>query len=255
VSVLLETEGLTVSYGGVNANEDVRIAVETGKIVGLIGANGAGKTTFVDAITGFAPVTSGSVEFEGQDITRLGPDRRARRGLVRTFQSLELFEDLTVADNLLVACERTRWWSLLRDLLARSRRKTVNEDVEWALGVVGIRHLADRYPEQLSHGQRKLAGLARALVARPKLLLLDEPAAGLDAHESQELSHALRRLLADGLAIFIIDHDMGLMMSVCDYVYVLDFGRIIAHGTPAAIRFDPTVIAAYLGSDSAEVEA
>lgn len=255
MSALLETRGLTVNYGGVNANDDIDIEVGAGRIVGLIGANGAGKTTFVDAITGFAPITSGSVLFDGEEITRLGPDRRARKGLVRTFQSLELFEDLTVADNLLVACEKTRWWSLPSDLLRRSQGSTVREQVSWALGAVGIEDLAERYPEELSHGQRKLAAVARALVNRPKVLLLDEPAAGLDAHESQGLSTALRALLAEGFAIFLIDHDMGLMMSVCDDVYVLDFGRVIAHGSPAEIRFNPDVIAAYLGSDATEVGA
>lgn len=254
MSVLLETRSLTVNYGGINANDNIEITVEMGQIVGLIGANGAGKTTFVDAITGFAPVTSGAVLFNGEDVTRHAPDVRARRGLVRTFQSLELFEDLTVADNLLVACEKTRWWTLPGDLLRRSRGKAVEDQVAWALDVAGIGKLADRYPEELSHGQRKLAGVARALVARPKLLLLDEPAAGLDAHESEELSGALRALIKEGLAIFIIDHDMGLIMSVCDDVYVLDFGQVIAHGTPAAIRYDQSVIAAYLGSESAEVK-
>lgn len=248
MTALLETRGLTVNYGGVNANDDIAIVIEAGTLVGLIGANGAGKTTFVDAISGFAPVASGTVWFAGEDITSLAPELRSRRGLVRTFQSLELFDDLTVWDNLLVACDQTHWWSFATDLLRRSQGKKVEEQVRWALRSMGIEHLADRLPQDLSHGQRKLAGVARALAARPQLLLLDEPAAGLDAHESAELSKALRRLVDEGISMFLIDHDMGLMLSVCDDVYVLDFGHLVAHGPPAAIRSDPAVIAAYLGT-------
>jgi branched-chain amino acid transport system ATP-binding protein len=248
MTALLETRGLTVDYGGVNANEAVDIVVAAGTLVGLIGANGAGKTTFIDAITGFAPVTSGSVLLHGQEITRTAPESRARRGMVRTFQSLELFDDLSVWDNLRVASDQTRWWSFFGDLLRGSVRDQVDDRVRWALRTMNIEHLADGLPRELSHGQRKLAGVSRALAARPQLLLLDEPAAGLNAQESAELSNSLRGLRDEGIAIFLIDHDMELMMTVCDDVYVLDFGKIIAHGVPAAIRSDAAVIAAYLGT-------
>jgi branched-chain amino acid transport system ATP-binding protein len=254
MTALLEARGVTVTYGGIHANQDVDLTVEQGKFVGLIGANGAGKTTFVDAITGFAPIAAGSVRFDGEDITGAAPDERARRGLVRTFQSLELFDDLTVYDNLLVACEPSRWWSLPVDILRRRRPEGVDERARWALRAVGVEHLADRLPEDLSHGHRKIVGVARALAARPKLLLLDEPAAGLDAHESADLSKVLRGLLEEGISVFLIDHDMGLVLAVCDEIYVLDFGRIVAHGTPAAIRRDPAVIAAYLGDSAAEAQ-
>jgi branched-chain amino acid transport system ATP-binding protein len=250
MSALLEVRGLTVNYGGVLANADIDLNVHEGQLIGLIGANGAGKTTFIDAITGFAPLTRGSIRFGGDDITSEPPEARARKGLIRTFQSLELFEDLPVEDNLLVACETQGWATLPADLLRASLDETVDQRVEWALGIVGAQHLRERLPEDLSHGQRKLVGVARALAGRPRLLLVDEPAAGLDAHESVELSQRLRGLLDEGIAILLIDHDMSLVLGVSDEIYVLDFGRVVAHGSPAEVRSNPTVIAAYLGQSA-----
>jgi branched-chain amino acid transport system ATP-binding protein len=251
---LLETKDLTVTYGGVHANRGVNVTIEPGRFVGLIGANGAGKTTFVDAITGFAPVSAGSVVFDGRDITSAPADVRARRGLVRTFQALELFDDLTVRDNLLVACEPSSWWSVPIAILRRRIAPEMEQRVEWAMKRMGCEDLADRLPEDLSHGQRKLVSVARALAAQPKLVLLDEPAAGLDATESMALARTLRGFLDDGMAVFLIDHDMGLVLSVCDEIYVLDFGRLVAHGTPTEVRRDPAVIAAYLGDSAQEAE-
>ena len=253
---LLETSGLTVRYGGLAANNNVSLRVERGSLVGLIGPNGAGKTTFIDAITGFTAVSSGDVFFDGQPINAVSPDGRAHLGLARTFQSLELFEDLSVRDNLLVAAEDPRWYSFLLDFLKANRRRAEWEQrVDTAIGALGLEDAAERLPSDLSHGQRKLVGVARALAAAPKLLLLDEPAAGLDTAESQKLGDHLRRFLADGTAIFLIDHDMGLVLNVCDYIYVLDFGQIIAEGTPTQIRQDPAVIAAYLGETAGEAQA
>ncbi|CAN5567262.1 hypothetical protein BH23ACT3_BH23ACT3_14600 [soil metagenome] len=253
---LLETQGLTVRYGGLAANDEVDLSVEAGKLVGLIGPNGAGKTTFIDAITGFTHVSAGAVEFDGHDLAGLSPDDRAHLGLSRTFQSLELFEDLSVRDNLLVAAERPRWYSFLLDILRPEREsKEYTDQVDNALSILGIFDLADRLPSDLSHGQRKLVGVARALAANAKLLLLDEPAAGLDTAESQLLGSHLRRFVQQGTTVFLIDHDMGLVLNVCDYIYVLDFGRIIAHGTSAQIRKDPAVIAAYLGDSAGEAQA
>lgn len=253
---LLESKGLTVRYGGLAANADVDLKVETGQLVGLIGPNGAGKTTFIDAITGFTAVSSGSVSFDGHDLAEVTPDQRARLGLTRTFQSLELFEDLTVRENLLVAAERPAWWSFLLDLV-KLRRPTVQwqTQVSDALAALGLGDIGEVLPSDLSHGQRKLVGVARALAAKPKLLLLDEPAAGLDTAESQLLGAHLRDFLKSGTSIFLIDHDMGLVLNVCDYIYVLDFGRIIAEGTPAQIRTDPAVVAAYLGESAGEMQA
>ncbi len=253
---LLETQELTVRYGGLAANDSVNLHVDPGKLVGLIGPNGAGKTTFIDAITGFTAVSHGTIQFDGHELNELSADRRAHLGLSRTFQSLELFEDLTVRDNLLVAAERPRWYSFALDLLRPGRSQGDWErQVDRALDALELQGTADRLPSDLSHGQRKLVGVARALAAAPKLLLLDEPAAGLDTAESQKLGAHLRQFLSGGTSIFLIDHDMGLVLNVCDYIYVLDFGRIIAEGTPAEIRTNPAVIQAYLGETAGEAQA
>jgi branched-chain amino acid transport system ATP-binding protein len=253
---LLEARNLTVSYGGLHANDNIDLDCEAGKLVGLIGPNGAGKTTFIDAITGFTPVTSGTVYFDGEDIAEKRPDSRASMGLVRTFQSLELFEDLTVRDNLLVAAEHPKWYSFLADIVMPGRGGAAfRAQVDVALEALGLTQLADAHPSDLSHGQRKLIGVARALAAKPKLLLLDEPAAGLDTTESGKLGQHLRGFLDLGVSLFLIDHDMGLVLNVCDYIYVLDFGKVIAHGTPAQVRADPAVIAAYLGESAGEAQA
>ena len=253
---LLEARGLTVSYGGLHANDDIDLDCQTGKLVGLIGPNGAGKTTFIDAITGFTPITEGSVVFDGVDLGEMRPDKRAAMGLVRTFQSLELFEDLTVRDNLLVAAEEPKWYSFLADIVVPGRGASkFQNQVDEALDALGLTPLADAHPGDLSHGQRKLIGVARALAAKPKLLLLDEPAAGLDTPESQLLGRHLRGFLDLGVSLFLIDHDMGLVLNVCDDIYVLDFGQVIAHGTPAQVRSDPAVISAYLGESAGEAQA
>jgi branched-chain amino acid transport system ATP-binding protein len=250
---MLETRDLTVSYGGLHANDQVSIEVDEGKLIGLIGPNGAGKTTFIDAITGFTAPSSGLVLFEGQEINTLSPATRADRGLVRTFQSLELFEDLTVWDNMLAMAERPKWWSFLADMVVPNRSTGVTEQAEWALHMLGLEDIRDTLPTDLSHGQRKLVSVARGLAAKPKLLLLDEPAAGLDTAESQILGRHLREFLSH-MTVFLIDHDMGLVLNVCDYLYVLDFGKIIAEGTPAEIRSNPAVVAAYLGESAGEMQ-
>ena len=256
MSNILETSGLTVTFGGLNACDKVDLVVPEGKFVGLIGPNGAGKTTFIDAITGYVPTSAGDAVFNGEDIGELKPHERAQRGLVRTFQSLELFEDLSVKDNLLVAGYDTRWYSFLLDMIYMPRKdQEVEEQIEWALDIMGLNDVADAMPSDLSHGRRKLVGVARALAASPKLILLDEPAAGLDTAESQILGGHLREFLDHDMSVFLIDHDMGLVLSVCDYIYVLDFGKIIAEGTPQEIRESDTVKKAYLGEEAGEIQA
>ena len=248
---LLDARGLTVTYGGVHANDGIDLRCEPGRMVGLIGPNGAGKTTFIDAITGFTPITSGTVTFDGRDIGRASPSARSRLGLARTFQSLELFDDLSVRDNLLIAAERPTWYSILHDVVWPTRRqREANERVDWAIDTMDLRAVVDVLPSRLSHGQRKLVSIARAFAARPELVLLDEPAAGLDTAESEALGALLRSAVDEGISLLLIDHDMGLVLGTCDDIYVLDFGVVIAHGPPATIRNDPTVITAYLGTST-----
>jgi branched-chain amino acid transport system ATP-binding protein len=250
---LLEAEDLSVTYGGLAALSEVSLNVERGTLVGLIGPNGAGKTTMIDAITGFASAR-GRLTFDGSSVDGLPPHVRARRGLARTFQSIELFADLSVRENLLVAAERPAWWSAFADLV-HPRRASHDNGVDRALDLLGLTPLADRLPGEISLGQRKLVGLARTLAGEAKLALLDEPAAGLDTRESHELGHTLRSVVDDGVALLLVDHDMGLVLSVCDYVYVLDFGRVIAEGRPEAVRRNDAVISAYLGEQERQLQA
>ena len=256
MSNLLETKDLTVTFGGLNANDHVDIEISKGSFVGLIGPNGAGKTTFIDAITGFVPTSAGSAIFNGHNLSELKPHERAQLGLVRTFQSLELFEDLSVRDNLLVAAHPTSWYTLLLDVLRIGQSsEEMEKRIKWALEVAGLTGLEEELPTDLPHGQRKLVGVARALAAQPNLVLLDEPAAGLDTAESNALGGHLRGLLDHDVTVFLIDHDMGLVLSVCDYIYVMDFGKIIAAGTPEEVRTNPEVVAAYLGEEAGEAQA
>jgi ABC-type branched-subunit amino acid transport system ATPase component len=245
---VLEATGISVRFGGVQAVADVDLAVGDGRLVGLIGPNGAGKTTFIDAVTGFVRC-DGRVALDGRDLTRAAPHTRALHGLVRTWQSVELFDDLSVRENLLVASQRPSLRRTLKEVVTVPDDRQA--DVESALGLLGLSRLADELPSDLSHGQRKLVGIARALVAKPRVVCLDEPAAGLDTDESRELGRRLRGLVDAGQAMLLVDHDMGLVLGICDEVVVLEFGRVIARGTPDVVRRDPQVVAAYLGSAAA----
>lgn len=247
---ILEVEDLTVSYGGLNALDGVSFTVAEGKIIGLIGPNGAGKTTCIDALSGFLPGARGRVVMDGHDLSGSPAHRRARLGLVRTFQSVEMFDDLTVTENLLVAASPERWWSPLADAVLPGRSLR-GADVEWALDLVGLSGEGGSYPTELSHGRRRLAGLARALACRPRLLLLDEPAAGLDPAESDALADVIRSLPDLGITVLLVDHDMGLVFGTCETIHVLDFGRLTASGDPRSIRADRAVIDAYLGGGGA----
>jgi branched-chain amino acid transport system ATP-binding protein len=244
---LLEVMDLRVTYGAVVAVDNVSLTVAEGEVVGLIGPNGAGKSSFIDALTGYLPSRAGHVTFEGASLDGRPAHAVARRGLVRTFQSVELFDDLTVEENLLVAAEQPNVWSALRDLVVPSRPRG-GAEVAWARHSCDLDAVAHRYPRELSHGQRKLVGVARALAQRPRLVLMDEPAAGLDTDESLAFGRRLRSLPGHGVSVLLVDHDMGLVLGVCDRIVVIDFGRVIAQGTPAQIRNDASVIEAYLGS-------
>jgi len=243
---LLEVQDLNVTFGVVKAVAGVSLEVGAGSLVGLIGPNGAGKTTFIDAVTGFVP-SVGQVHLAGQRLDHLAPHRRVAAGLGRTWQSLELFDDLTLRENCLVAAQPTSPASSLLDAV-RPGRHLDDEKVAWALELLGVADVASRLPSELSLGQRKLAGVARALAAGPSLVLMDEPAAGLDTDESGALGERLRQVVAAGTTILLVDHDMGLVLGICDRVVVLDVGSVIADGTPEEIRGDEQVVDAYLGA-------
>lgn len=232
---LLRVEDVMVRFGGVMAVGGASFTAETGRVTGLIGPNGAGKTTLFNVISGIQEPTSGTVELDGADITRLAPHKRAHRGVARTFQRLELFSSLTVRDNIRVAAEL-------------AMLTNVASTVEQLIERVGLVDVADRTAGDLPTGSARLVEIARALATGPKLLLLDEPASGLSDIESENLGRLLRSLAGEGLGILLVEHDIDLVMRVCDHIYVLDLGVIIADGTPDVVRNDERVLEAYLGA-------
>jgi branched-chain amino acid transport system ATP-binding protein len=251
MTAVLSTSGISVSFGGLRAVDEVDLEVREGQLVGLIGPNGAGKTTFIDAISGFVRY-QGRVHLDGRELSGLAPHRRARLGLARTWQSIELFDDLSVRENLAVASYRPSVWATVKEVCSRPFQ--TSGPIEQALSLLGLEAQAEALPSELSQGQRKLVGVARALAAKPRLLCLDEPAAGLDTRESGELGKHLRQVVDQGTAMLLVDHDMGLVLSISDYVVVLEFGKVIAHGEPEQVRRDPKVVTAYLGSHADEIE-
>ena len=245
--LVLAVGDLSVSYGGVQALVEVSLRVPEHNVVGVIGPNGAGKTTLILAVTGFAK-SSGEVRFEGRPIQGWPAYRRARAGLARTFQAVELFQDLTVRENVLTHSDPYAPAGWLADMLLGDR-STSDENFRWVAELLGISELAEARSSSIPAGTRRLVGLARALAARPRLLLLDEPGAGLDRQASLKLARTVRELVDSRVTtVLLVDHDMGLVFDVCDYIYVLDFGHLIAQGRPDQVRADPAVIRAYLGS-------
>jgi branched-chain amino acid transport system ATP-binding protein len=243
----LEIEAVSVRFGGLAALSEVSVNAAEGAITGLIGPNGAGKTTLFNVVTGMQRPNAGSVRLDDRDLRGLSSYRRARLGLGRTFQRLELFGSLTVAENIGVAA------SIAQRGVLRSRAKAIHEIREEILDRLGLRPVANDRADTLPTGTGRLVELARALATRPKVLLLDEPASGQDADETERFSGILRDLASDGLAILLVEHDMELVMNVCHTIAVLDYGRIICTGTPAEVRADPDVQAAYLGTVSTAV--
>jgi branched-chain amino acid transport system ATP-binding protein len=237
---LLEARDVTVRFGGKAALDRTSIDVERGMITGLIGPNGAGKTTLFNVVCGLLTPQGGRVVLDGTDVTRAPPHRRARLGLARTFQRLELFTSLTVRDNIRVGGD-------IRNLWTRRRADSTSE-AERIIELTGLGPIADREVSEIPTGRARVVELARALMTRPSALLLDEPAAGQTERETEEFGSLLRRLAADGLAVCLVEHDMTLVMDVCQTINVLDYGRTIAAGPPAQVRNAPAVIEAYLGT-------
>ncbi|MET0931035.1 MAG: ABC transporter ATP-binding protein [Aeromicrobium sp.] len=246
----LRVTGLGVRYGGVVANEDVSINVEPGRIAGLIGPNGAGKTTLVDAVSGFAPST-GEVLLDGRRLDGLPAHRRCAAGLSRTWQSGELFSNLTVTENVLVAASPGGIGTLMRDIFGR-RRAHDEARITEVLELTGLADDAQTVAGSLPLGRQKLVGVARALAGTPSIVLLDEPAAGLDSDESEELKGRLAAIAAQGIGVLLIDHDMSLVLSACHTVNVLQFGSMIFSGTPDEAMQDAAVVEAYLGAPMEE---
>jgi len=234
-----------VRFGGLRALNNVDLAVGPGEIAGLIGPNGAGKTTLFNVITGVQPANEGRVRLDGEDISGWPAHRRGRAGIARTFQRLALYTGLTVHDNLLATWEA----ATPGGVLGRNRRRG-RERVAEVIDQLHLGDIADRVAGQLSTGSGRMVELGRALCANPRILLLDEPSAGLDPDETDQFGEILRAVVGSGdanLAVLLVEHDVGLVLDVCDHITVLDFGQRIAHGDPAEIRADPAVIAAYLG--------
>jgi len=238
---LLEVENVDKRFGGVQALTETNLRVETNKITSLIGPNGAGKTTLFNIISGLLPATSGTVYFKGRRINNLSVTRRSRLGIARTFQKLEAFNSLSTRDNIRVSAEQRR----RRD---HHDHRDPNRITDELLEQTGLGAVADITVGTLPTGTARLVELARALAMTPNLLLLDEPSSGLNEEETEAVAQLLRSIVSPDLGIFLVEHDMSIVMSTSTEIYVLDFGVIIAHGEPAAIQNDPKVRTAYLGT-------
>jgi branched-chain amino acid transport system ATP-binding protein len=236
----LEVTEISVRFGGTSALDNVSLGVEPGIVTGLIGPNGAGKTTLFNVVTGLLSPGRGQVVLHGKDVTALAPGRRARLGLARTFQRLELFTSLSVRDNIRVAGDIRNSWG-------RARRIDVTKETDRVLQLTGLADIAHLDVADIPTGRARVVEVARALMTHPSVLLLDEPAAGQTETETEEFGHLLKQLAEDGLAICLVEHDMALVMRVSSNIHVLDYGRVLAVGNPDQVQNDPAVIAAYLG--------
>jgi branched-chain amino acid transport system ATP-binding protein len=248
---ILEIRKLSVSFGGVQALLDVDLSIEEGEIRGIIGPNGAGKTTLFNAITGVVKRSTGEILFKGQNITQMNPYQAAHAGIARTFQNLKLFNDMSVLDNVIVGAlcgKQARFWgSLFSHRRTTDEDKTVREKAQALLDSLGLIDLKDSIVRGLPYGQRKAIELARALATGPKILLLDEPSAGMNLRETEAIIQILKQINKQGYTIFLIEHDMRVIMGLSDRISVLEFGQKIAEGTPDEISKNERVIKAYLG--------
>jgi len=249
---VLDVSGVTVRFGGLTALDDVSLSAAPRQVTGIIGPNGAGKTTLLNSVCGFVRPAAGTIRFGSRELTGVRPHRLAGLGIARTLQGVGLFRGLSAVENVMIGATpsaRAGFWSGLFGLPWSDRdERRLREQAMAALARVGAAELADSMPETLAYGLRKRVALARALVARPRLLLLDEPASGLSEKELPELGELIKEFAAEATVV-VIEHRMDLMMSVCDTIFVLDFGRLIAHGTPGQVQADPAVTAAYLGAE------
>lgn len=248
---ILEAERLSIAFGGVRAVDDVSLAVEAGEVFSIIGPNGAGKTTLFNMISGLYTPAAGRVRLTGEDVTGLAPDRLAHRGLSRTFQNLQIFVRMTALENVMVGCHRHEATGIFAELLhlpsvARQNR-TTRDAAAAALGRVGLSSHAARFAAGLPYGALKRLEMARALASAPKVLLLDEPAAGCNPVETAEIAAIIRQFARDGITVVLVEHDMRLVMDISDRIHVLANGRTLAEGTAAVVRANPAVIEAYLG--------
>lgn len=256
---MLELKDVTRAFGGLRALQGVNMSVPEGQITGLIGPNGAGKTTLINNISGLDHPTSGDITFQGTRLNRLAPHRITRLGIARTYQNIRLFGEISARQNLLVGQHAQGRASLLDAVLAtpryRREESALHQRAEELLARFELTQVADVPAANLPYGDQRRLEMARAIATQPRLLLLDEPTAGMNPVETEQLGQQILRLREEGLTVLVIEHDMSLIHQVCDQIYVLNFGQIIAHGSPDAIRHDPAVIEAYLGPDDPDETA
>ncbi|HXZ22235.1 MAG TPA: ABC transporter ATP-binding protein [Pseudolabrys sp.] len=249
--VILETDRLSIAFGGVRAIDGVNVAIESGQVFSIIGPNGSGKTTLFNLVSGIYTPDDGSIRLSGEKVVGLAPDQLARRGLSRTFQNLQIFSRMSALENVMVGRHRHERTGILADLIhwpsvARQNKATA-EAAHAAVGRVGLADFADRPANSLAYGALKRLEIARALASEPKLLLLDEPAAGCNPVETQEIANVIRSIVKDGITVVLVEHDMRLVMNISDRVHVLANGKTLAEGTPDQVRSNTAVIQAYLG--------